>query len=77
MKIEITNDPPPKPEPELTYPVLMESVKGEHTITLFTSPQEGFAMKHSGKPHLCRSWVSAANQSQWKPFLGTITLSND
>lgn len=73
MKIDIT--PANKQEPELTYPVLMEALNTGNLV-LFTAPTSGCALRHVSGIHTGQSWIEATNKTTWKPFIGTITLSN-
>lgn len=76
MKIDI--QPAPKTEPEITYPVLMESVTNDTIVILFTAPKRGLALKYPANYiHFSEAWVEASNKAEWRPFKGVVTLSND
>jgi len=73
MNIEIK--PSPQKKTEIKYPCIMESIDDD-TIVLFTAPTSGVALRYlSGVSHYSTSWVEA-DAHLWKPFLGTITISN-
>ena len=62
----------------LQYPVIMQSVVQKDLLVLFTSKNEGIALKNYNHPiKISNNWNSATTKIYRKKFEGTIELSND
>ena len=70
MKIEINNK---EQNTEIKFPCLMVSKNGN--IVIMTKQKEGFAVKHNSEKigYYSTDW----DMSVFKPFTGSITLSNE
>lgn len=66
---------------EISFPILMKDTKSEFVV-LFVSEQEGIVVKTDSKygwkvGSYSMAWVSCKHRSEWIPFEGTISLSNE
>jgi hypothetical protein len=61
-------------KPEFKYPALMKSTNTSHVV-LFLSAHEGLTLREGGFEQASGDWCSAEDPSEWKPFVGTITVS--
>ena len=73
MKIEIDNKE--KKEKEIIYPCLMISDSGR--IVFFTEPMKGVLLEDPSGVHKRYSTDEEWGMFHFKPFNGTIKLSND
>lgn len=69
MKITI-DEKPSTPQPE--YPRLMGY---NDAVVMFDKPGSGMVIKHWAYP--AGSYEHGCDMSVWKPFTGSVTLSND
>ena len=74
MKIEIENAE--EVEKEITYPCLMEGLFGPKLLILFKDENSGICLQ-SPHNHQTMQSFSYLDASNYKPFKGKITLSND
>lgn len=79
MKVDVKV--PLKVEPDIEYPVLMESADG--SLVLFSAPRCGVRLRrgitHRNEPLKFDQeddWINASS-SHWHRFEGNVTLSND
>lgn len=78
IKVEVTEGTQQK---EISFPVLMKDTESG-LIVLFISEQEGIVVKTDGQygwklGNYSKAWVSCKHPSEWIPFEGTISISNE
>jgi hypothetical protein len=83
MAIKSTTTPGPVEADQPPFPRIMESVddaRCDGLVVLFTDERKGIVlhpgMSRYGLGDSTSSWVSCLDASNWRPFTGTVTLSN-
>ena len=78
MKVEIKNKK--EEAKEINFPVLMEGTESG-CVVLFNGGCEGIVISEgtNNKPvgYYSENWIECSNTDYWKPFTGTIELSNE
>lgn len=75
MKVEFNR---PGPKPPVRYPVIRESVHEEGLLVLFTASNTGFVLASApGVTWNVGKHLTCWDPEAFKPFDGTVTLSND
>ena len=80
MKVEMKKEK--EEAKEIKFPVLMESTDNK-CVVLFNGESEGMVLlllkenEFEYVGHYSDNWIKCTNTNVWKPFTGTIELSNE
>jgi hypothetical protein len=66
------------PSPKMEYPCLVQNVDNSEIVVLATGKYEGIAVsnKIGNVGIFVKDWSNLEDLSYWKPFEGTLELSN-